>query len=92
MPGTTFLLRAWAAQRCEQARSARRCSVRASAQSSGHYERVLRYPNGVSAPWLPYTPSGNMSVLSGAVSASKTGGLCLSSEVGIVAGDVVARQ
>lgn len=68
MPGTTSLLRAWAVQRCEQARSALRCSVRASAQSSGHYERVLRYPNGVPAMWLP--PPGTMSVLSGAVSAS----------------------
>ena len=47
MPGITCLLRAWAAQHCEQARNARRCSVRASAQSSGHYERVLRYPNGM---------------------------------------------
>ena len=62
MPGTSSVLRAWAAQCCEQARSARRCSVRAAAQSSSQYERVLRYPNGVSATWLPFTPSGNVSV------------------------------
>ena len=72
MPGATCLLRAWAAQRCEQARSARRCSVRASAQSSGHYERVLRYPNGVLVIWLPSTPSGYMSVFKWSCVSSKT--------------------
>ena len=74
MPGATSLLRAWAAQRCEQARSARRCSVLTSAQSSGHYERVLRYPNGVFDIWAPTHHQATCQYLSAAVSAPTTAG------------------